>query len=180
MVGFWGDGRTVVPGEKPLVSKQSIFNTVLVSRPSPNRSLWFRMWRHPLSSKTPLVTTIALIRHFRSNDADGKENVKKTVGFISKTTFLHVHHAFVYISLPVLARLRRENTQFRFFLEYVNKQRRNFISLSELELVPRNSTPGGFAYIWQSKWLGIIVIGPERKKIHFFKRHSCYRGIVGS
>ena len=30
----------------------------------------------------------------RSNDADGNENVKKTIGFISKTTTLHVHHAF--------------------------------------------------------------------------------------
>ena len=38
----------------------------------------------------------------RSNDADGKENVKKTKGLISKTTTLHVHHAFLYISLPSL------------------------------------------------------------------------------
>ena len=30
----------------------------------------------------------------RSNDADGNENVKKTIGLISKTTTLHVHHAF--------------------------------------------------------------------------------------
>ena len=45
----------------------------------------------------------------RSNDADGNENVKKTIGFISKTTILHVHHAFLYISLPVFARLRLEH-----------------------------------------------------------------------
>ena len=45
----------------------------------------------------------------RSKDADGNENVKKTIGFISKTTTLHVHHAFLYISLPVFARLRREH-----------------------------------------------------------------------
>ena len=44
----------------------------------------------------------------RSNDADGNENVKKkTIGLISKTTTLH--HAFLYISLPVFARLRREH-----------------------------------------------------------------------
>ena len=30
----------------------------------------------------------------RSYDADVNENVKKTIGFISKTTTLHVHHAF--------------------------------------------------------------------------------------
>ena len=45
----------------------------------------------------------------RSNDADGKENFKQTIGFISKTTNLHVHRPCLYISLPVFARLRRRN-----------------------------------------------------------------------
>ena len=45
----------------------------------------------------------------RSNDADGEENVKKTIGFISKTTALHVHHTFFVHFFPVFARLRREN-----------------------------------------------------------------------
>ena len=34
-------------------------------------------------------------------------------------------------------------------------------------MVPRNSAPGGFAYIWQSKWVGIIAIKNERTQIHF-------------
>ena len=38
----------------------------------------------------------------RSNDADGNENVKKTKGLMSKTTTLHVHHAFLYISFLFL------------------------------------------------------------------------------
>ena len=38
----------------------------------------------------------------RSNDADSNENVKKTKGLISKTTTLHVHHAFSYISFLFL------------------------------------------------------------------------------
>ena len=42
-------------------------------------------------------------------------------------------------------------------MEYVNEQQRNFISLSELGLVLRNSTPG----------VGIIAIKTERKQIHF-------------
>ena len=46
-----------------------------------------------------------IIETLRSNDADGIENVKKTIGSIRKTTTLHV----IYISLPVFARLRREN-----------------------------------------------------------------------
>ena len=36
----------------------------------------------------------------RSNDADGNENVKKTIGLISKTTTLHVHHAFCTFLCP--------------------------------------------------------------------------------
>ena len=34
-------------------------------------------------------------------------------------------------------------------------------------MVPRNSTPGGFAYIWHSEWVGIIAIKTERTQIHF-------------
>ena len=41
-----------------------------------------------------------------------------------------------------------------------------FLSLN-LDMVPRNSTPGGFAYIWQSKWIGIIAIKTERTQIYF-------------
>jgi len=50
----------------------------------------------PLSWKT--------LGTLRSNDADGNKNVKKkkTLGLISKTTTLHVHHAFLCISLPAL------------------------------------------------------------------------------
>ena len=38
----------------------------------------------------------------RSDVGDGNEDVKKEIGLITKTTTLHVHHAFLYISLPSL------------------------------------------------------------------------------
>ena len=38
----------------------------------------------------------------RSNDADDNENVKKTIGLISKTAISHVHHTFLYLSSPFL------------------------------------------------------------------------------
>ena len=41
----------------------------------------------------------------RNYDGDGKENVKKAIGLMSKTTTLHVHHAFLYISLLSLLSL---------------------------------------------------------------------------
>ena len=36
----------------------------------------------------------------RSDDGDGNENVTKAIGLITKTIILHVHHAFLCISLP--------------------------------------------------------------------------------
>ena len=58
---------------------------------------------------SPRAYNATVLGTFRSKDAEGNENVKQTIGFISKTTTLQVHHAFLYISLPVFARLRREN-----------------------------------------------------------------------
>ena len=53
-------------------------------------------------------------------------------------------------------------------MENLNKQRRNGISLSEnLDMVPWNSTSGGFTYICQSKWVGIILIKTKRTQIQF-------------
>ena len=51
-------------------------------------------------------------------------------------------------------------------MEYV-KQRRNLFLFLNLNVVPRNSTPRGFACIWQSKWVRIIAIKTERTQIHF-------------
>ena len=60
-----------------------------------------------------------------------RQRQKKTIGFISKTKALHVRHPFyLYISLPVFARLRRESANCA--LEDVN-----FISLSVLGYGPK-------------------------------------------
>ena len=37
-----------------------------------------------------------------NGDGDGNEDVKNAIGLLRKTTTLHVHHAFLYISLPSL------------------------------------------------------------------------------
>ena len=41
----------------------------------------------------------ALLGTLWNYDGDGKENIKKGIGLIRKTTTLHVQHAFLYISL---------------------------------------------------------------------------------
>ena len=38
-------------------------------------------------------------KDLRNYDGDGKENVKKAIGLMSTTTTLHLHHAFLFISL---------------------------------------------------------------------------------
>ena len=45
-----------------------------------------------------------LIGSLSDDDGDGNENGKKAIGLdmTSKTTTLHVHHSFLYISLPSL------------------------------------------------------------------------------
>ena len=44
-----------------------------------------------------------------NDDADDNENGIKAIGLISKTTFLHVHHAFFVHFFAVAARLQRES-----------------------------------------------------------------------
>ena len=42
------------------------------------------------------------LESFSNDDGDGNQEVKKLIGLLRKTTTLHVHHAFLYISLPSL------------------------------------------------------------------------------
>ena len=55
-----------------------------------------------MSMVMTVVLLIMIIATLRNYDGDGNEKVKKTIGLISKTTTLHVHHAFLYISLSFL------------------------------------------------------------------------------
>ena len=57
----------------------------------------------------------------RFNDAAASGTSKNSRLNVKKTTTLLVHHAFLCISLPFFARLRRENAYFRVFMENVNK-----------------------------------------------------------
>ena len=56
-----------------------------------------------------------LIGTLRSHNGDGNENFKKAIGFISKTTILHVHHAFLFISLPSLHDYDEKMPNFTFY-----------------------------------------------------------------
>ena len=49
-----------------------------------------------------LQVYVRSIRTLRNYDGDGNGNVKKAIGLKNKTNILHVHRAFLYISLPSL------------------------------------------------------------------------------
>ena len=108
-------------------------------------------------------TAPTLLGTLRSNDADGNENVIKTIRLISKTTTLHVHHTFLNISFPFLH-------DFDYDAFYGERKQNNdeilFLFLN-LNMVPWNSALAGFAYNWQRKWVGIIAIKTGRRQIHF-------------
>ena len=50
----------------------------------------------------------------RNYDSDGNEKVKRAIALMSKTTTLHVHHAFLYISLLSLHNNDLNLTNFKF------------------------------------------------------------------
>ena len=61
---------------------------------------------HWYSSPFNVVSTASSspksIGSFSNDDGDGNQDVKNAIGLLRKTTTLHVHHAFLYISLPSL------------------------------------------------------------------------------
>ena len=66
-----------------------------------NRQLAFELQNsHVCEKRSNVVCMSKLIGSFSNNKGDGNENFKNAIGLISKTTTLHVHHAFLYISLP--------------------------------------------------------------------------------
>ena len=73
---------------------------------------------------------------FSNDDGDGNENVKTTIGLFSKTTTLHVDHAFLYIALPSLHDYDGKMPNFAFYGD-VNNRQPNFLSLSKLECDPQ-------------------------------------------
>ena len=63
------------------------------------------------------VKTIGAVQNYEGNEngnGNGNGNVKKAIGLMCKTTILHVHRAFLYISLPSLHDydVKRQNFKF--------------------------------------------------------------------
>ena len=52
---------------------------------------------------------------FGNDDGNVNENIKKAIPLLSKTTTLHVHHAFLYISSPSLHDYDAKMPNFTFY-----------------------------------------------------------------
>ena len=101
-------------------------------------------------------------------------------GNIGKTTTLHFQHTFLYILLKFLPDYDVILLTFMTIMEDVSKQQQNFSLFLNLDMVPRNSTPGGFAYTWQSNWVGIFAIKTKRMQIHMMFSLPSYPWILRS
>ena len=82
---------------------------------------------------------------------------------ISKTTTLHVHHTF----LPFFHDYDLKMPNFAFCGKRKQGTTKFFYFSFWTCIVPWNSNSEGVAYIWQSKWVGIIAIKAEGTQIHF-------------
>ena len=77
-----------------------------------------------------------LLGTLRSDDGDGNGNTTKAIGLISKTTILHVHHSFLYISLPSLHDYDVKMPNFTFHRGSTQATTKFPLSLSELGYGP--------------------------------------------
>ena len=76
------------------------------------------------------------------NGGDSNDSAKKGMGLLSKTTTLHVHHAFLFISLP-----SRENARFHALWRTQTSDDEFFFLFLNLSAVDKKSSLGKFAYI---------------------------------
>ena len=110
----------------------------------------------------------ALLGSFSNDDGDGNENGKKSYGFVSKTTSLHV--LLVCIFLQVCTFLCRYCTttiwecQISRFMGDVKKPRRNLLYLFKpLSAVPKKSTPAKLTCIRHFQRIGINATKFEKR-----------------
>ena len=107
-----------------------------------------RRARFNRTQRTEEIVTKKDSRDFKIQRRGRQRERQKAIGFISKTIYCTCITLFCTFLCPLLHDYDVKMHNFA-FIECVKKQRRNFTSLcDELGyMVPRNSTPGGFAYI---------------------------------
>ena len=104
-----------------------------------------------------------LSRNFNSHD-DDDNNIIKTIGFMSKTTALHMDHSFFDVHCTTTTR----NLLMRRFLgTWTYDDEFSFSLFLNLDKVLKNSTPGKIAYIWQIEQVQRDAIKFKTTEIYF-------------
>ena len=107
------------------------------------------------------------VQILRSNEATATRTSKRAIGLINKTTSLHVHHAFFYISLPFLHDYDMKMPNFAFYGGRKQATTKVYFSFWIWMQFTGIQFQDGSPTFWQSKWVGIIAIKTERTQIHF-------------
>ena len=68
-----------------------------------------------------------------------------------------MRHNFLYISLPFLHDYDVKIHNFAFCGERKQPTTKYIFLFLNLDMVPWNSSSGGFAYIWQTRWVEVIA-----------------------
>ena len=113
----------------------------------------------------------------RFNDATATRMAKNNTFNEQNSNFARAAHFFV-IPSPFLHDSNVKMPNFGFYRERKQATTKFYLSFwTWISPLGFQSTSGGFAYILQSKWVGIIAIKTERTQNLLFKRHSgCRRG----
>ena len=124
---------------------------------------YLRDW-YILSPQSSLVVK----GNLSNDDGDVNENGKKAVAYVGKTTTLHVHVAFLYISLPSLHDYDVNLPNFTFCQGREHKATTFFFfswtSIQSLRIQLQKKD-----YIWRIEWDGISATEVESARIHFLK-----------
>ena len=90
-----------------------------------------------------LVNKIALsLGSFSNDNSDSNKSVKTAIGLLSKKTSLHVHHTFLYISLPLRHDYDVKMPNFTFYGGCKQVTRKFSFSFQTWEWSPRNHLQG--------------------------------------
>ena len=113
-----------------------------------------------------MAVMVLILGSFSNDDGDGNQVVKKAIGLLRKTTTLHVHHAFLYISLPSLHDYDVKMPNCKFYGGRKQATTNLFFSLN-LSSVLKKSTPGKLVYTCHFQQIGINATKIEKTGIHF-------------
>ena len=98
----------------------------------------------------------------RYDDTTATRTSKTTIGLAGKTTTLQVHLTYLYISLPFLRDYDVKIPNFVFYGERKQAMTKLYFAFWTRIWSLGIQIQEGFAYIWPSKYVGIIAFKTER------------------